>query len=312
MNLGSLNDNIRDEKICRVVLHEFYHALGCVHVHQSLAAYIQWNEEKVIADARRLYGWSEHATRTDILREEVYATKHSAFDPNSIMCYMTPPEWTLDRHSINENLGLSDTDISFIRKMYPFRTRDAGYLRANQDIRPPYPPLALNSKIIEFDSSYPMPPRIMLGLALIDEAKTGNIRVRVHTPPQSQRTGKNLTLNLDTWADKKVYNAAATWLEFAKGEVEFEVGQFDTNNNRSFEDLPPVVDGSFRRDGQHVDFPHGKCAEAPNVMIWSNALDLSKDFKWRTSAATRNVTTSGFDVLIESWDNTIVHSASAT
>ncbi|KAL2169263.1 hypothetical protein VTG60DRAFT_6343 [Thermothelomyces hinnuleus] len=91
------------------------------------------------------------------------------------MCYMIPPEWTLDGHGIKENFALSDTDISFIRKMYPFRARNTGRLSVDPDIRKCYPPQALNSKMIEFDPPYPLPPQIAFGLTILDEDKTANI-----------------------------------------------------------------------------------------------------------------------------------------
>ncbi|KAK3934645.1 hypothetical protein QBC46DRAFT_426512 [Diplogelasinospora grovesii] len=311
MNLGSLDDYTREDELCRVILHEFGHALGCVHEHQSPAANFQWDEPVVIADAQKRYGWDEATTRAQILKKKINATAHTNFDPNSIMCYIIPPEWTKDKKGVNMNLALSETDISFIRKMYPFRTRNAGRLSVDPDIRLWYPTIALNSKIIVFDPPYPLPPRIVLGLTLLDEARTTNIRVRLHTPPASERDNKSFTLNMDSWAETDMYNAAATWLEFVQSEVEFEVGEFNTNDDRSWDKLPPVTDDNFRRDVHRFDFPRGKYTEPPGVVVWLNALDMSKDANWRIRAVARNVSAAGFDLAIESWADTVVYSASA-
>jgi len=35
MNYGWLRDDTQDEEYSRVVLHEFGHALGCIHEHQQ-------------------------------------------------------------------------------------------------------------------------------------------------------------------------------------------------------------------------------------------------------------------------------------
>ena len=47
MNFGWLDDNTTDMEFSRTVLHEFGHALGLIHEHQSPAAGIQWDKEKV-------------------------------------------------------------------------------------------------------------------------------------------------------------------------------------------------------------------------------------------------------------------------
>ena len=47
MNFGWLDDRSSDREIQSVVLHEFGHALGCIHEHQNPDAKIQWNEQLV-------------------------------------------------------------------------------------------------------------------------------------------------------------------------------------------------------------------------------------------------------------------------
>ncbi|KAK2039640.1 hypothetical protein LZ31DRAFT_598690 [Colletotrichum somersetense] len=61
MNFGDLNDKSRDEDIGRFVMHEFGHAIGCVHEHQANP--IKWDEARVIADCQNFYKWSENTTR---------------------------------------------------------------------------------------------------------------------------------------------------------------------------------------------------------------------------------------------------------
>jgi hypothetical protein len=50
MNLGWINDNKSEDDLRSVILHEFGHALGAVHEHESPYARIQWDREKVYED----------------------------------------------------------------------------------------------------------------------------------------------------------------------------------------------------------------------------------------------------------------------
>jgi hypothetical protein len=218
VNFGDLDDNAREEVYCRTIMHEFGHALGCVHEHQANP--IKWNEPQVVADCKEMYGWSEETTREQILtKETIRQVRKTEFDRNSIMCYYYPASWTTDNTAAPYNLTLSDLDKSFIGKMYPFRTRNDGRLAIDPKIRPWYPPIALNSQSIQFDPPYLETPRVVLGIAHLDESNASNIRVRLGASPV---TGKDFTLSMDTWQDTELYNAAATWLEFSPTETSFQ------------------------------------------------------------------------------------------
>jgi len=115
MNLGFMDGG--------TAAHEFGHAIGLAHEHQNPAGGIQWNEPVVIAEcAKSPNFWDEATTRHNILRKySADQIKGTAFDPNSIMLYFFPPEWTLNGIGTNANEVLSDIDRQFIAgaKMYP-------------------------------------------------------------------------------------------------------------------------------------------------------------------------------------------------
>ncbi|KAH7142228.1 hypothetical protein EDB81DRAFT_899876 [Dactylonectria macrodidyma] len=61
--------------------HEFGHALGCHHEHQSPAAGIPWNEAAVLEYYKRTNGWDEAMFRHSLLvKYPASETKFSAFD----------------------------------------------------------------------------------------------------------------------------------------------------------------------------------------------------------------------------------------
>lgn len=100
--------------------HEFCHALNLSHEHQNPNGGIVWNEAKVIED---LSGppnyWDEATIRYNVLDayslDEVDTT---IFDPQSIMLYYFPEEWTLNGVKTNSNYWLSDTDKQFLAEKY--------------------------------------------------------------------------------------------------------------------------------------------------------------------------------------------------
>lgn len=124
LNLGWVDEG--------VVLHEFGHMIGLSHEHQSPAGGgFQWNEDVVI---RELSGppnyWTPEQIRHNVLNkyrmDQIHGTE---FDPESIMLYAFPAEWTLNGVGTHANDDLSRLDKDFIvsEKMYPGRAnRDDG------------------------------------------------------------------------------------------------------------------------------------------------------------------------------------------
>ncbi|HTV01056.1 MAG TPA: M12 family metallopeptidase [Luteitalea sp.] len=120
MNFGWLTPESTDDEVSGVVLHEFGHALGCIHEHQSPAGTIVWNKDAVYADLSGPPNNWDRAT-IDFNMFEKYdrsRTQFSEYDPASIMHYAFPVTWTLSGGSTRKNTRLSKTDKTFIRKTY--------------------------------------------------------------------------------------------------------------------------------------------------------------------------------------------------
>jgi hypothetical protein len=120
MNFGWLEDGTETSEYHRVVLHEFGHALGCIHEHQSPNANIQWNREKVIEYYRLTNGWDEAETARNIFDQDSSTPiDASKFDKFSIMEYYFPPDLTKNNIVLPLNTELSDMDKDLIANLYP-------------------------------------------------------------------------------------------------------------------------------------------------------------------------------------------------
>lgn len=120
INFGWLEDKLPEKDYKQVVLHEFGHALGLIHEHQSPAVKVNWNKTFVY-----WYFWEHHKwTKADVDRNlfqefETTSMLNSALDKLSIMGYYIPPQFTNDGQEFPVNYDLSDMDKQYIEKLYP-------------------------------------------------------------------------------------------------------------------------------------------------------------------------------------------------
>jgi hypothetical protein len=121
MNYGWLKPESTDDELRRVVLHEFGHALGLIHEHQTPAGGIQWNRDAVIRDlSGPPNNWDLEKIEHNMFRPiEKHESNFTNLDPKSIMMYPLPAKWTTNGFSVGLNSDLSETDKAFIRQQYP-------------------------------------------------------------------------------------------------------------------------------------------------------------------------------------------------
>jgi astacin (peptidase family M12A) len=119
MNYGWLTPESADDEYSRVVLHEFGHALGCIHEHQNPDVQIPWDKEAVYAYYAR-QGWSRQQVDRNLF--EAYSPqglRYSRFDRDSIMLYAVDNALTVGDWEVGWNRRLSEADKAFIASQYP-------------------------------------------------------------------------------------------------------------------------------------------------------------------------------------------------
>jgi hypothetical protein len=129
MNFGWLEPDTEADEYSRVVLHEFGHALGCIHEHQSPDVHIPWDKEKVYAYYAR-QGWSRSQVDTNLFQAYSPAgIQFSRFDRDSIMLYAVDDSLTIGNWSVGWNTHLSSGDKTFIRSQYPAQPKPVTRLK---------------------------------------------------------------------------------------------------------------------------------------------------------------------------------------
>lgn len=122
MNFGWVRDDSDPVEDKAVILHEFGHALGCIHEHQAPTFDRKWNKAQVM---KYFQGppnyWDADAIKSNVLSKySPKGIKATRFDAKSIMLYAFDAELFSDgRGPTNENVQLSATDQAMIKQMYP-------------------------------------------------------------------------------------------------------------------------------------------------------------------------------------------------
>ncbi|KAI4255879.1 MAG: hypothetical protein L6R42_006513 [Xanthoria sp. 1 TBL-2021] len=303
MNLGWINQDQKEENIRGVILHEFGHALGAVHEHESPFAQIPWNKEAVY---KSLGGppnnWDKQKVDGNMFTkyglDKVKATR---FDIQSIMLYHYPAEWTTNGKGTPFNTDLSEKDKSYIRFTYPPKSLDAGQFNT-MELRPSNQPASVNTQTKYFWKQYPTAPRVPVGLTSLDIGHEHNIRL---TATATDITQENFTSSLNAWSDTVLYGASLTYLEAGPGFEYLQTGTFSTTEVGKWQDHKS-------QNSKRINFAQPFQGEPPKVICWLTTVDMGKDKNWRIKSYVTDVDTKGFTAHIDSWDDTVMYQAAIT
>jgi hypothetical protein len=210
MNFGWLDDNTAEEEFARVILHEFGHALGCIHEHQSAfsTSRLKWdtkNVQKIYDYFKNTSNWDRVMVDHNVLNlEPAQSMEGTLFDDDSIMLYPYPGYLFVDGKGTSHNCKLSKRDKELINRIYPFRTRSDG--RHCFDPAHEY----YNAQIMKFDPPYKSPPAIALGLS---QAHLEHGKRRTVGLSSTDISEDSFRVQVFSWKNTKLLSGTATWLE---------------------------------------------------------------------------------------------------
>jgi hypothetical protein len=304
MNFGWFTDNSTDEEFARTTLHEFGHALGCVHEHSQPNAKFSWNKEAVYDHHKRVGGWTREQVDSQIFshysNKEVSATAH---DTTSIMHYPIDKKWTTNGFSVGWNIRLSASDTAFIRKMYPVPRTTASTGTANTlAVRSWEQPAQSNEMIIPFDVPSTSPPSILVGLNWLDVGNNANLRVKTDVEDVAN---DQMRLNIRSWADTVQYSAGCAWLRVPSDDPDLQFGHFRTDEGKEGSTEPLLKASRKITFETRYDIP-------PAVVVWLNALDVGNETNCRVSVYATDVRRDGFALHVDTWADTKLYMAGAT
>ncbi|KAI1797245.1 hypothetical protein LXA43DRAFT_983441 [Ganoderma leucocontextum] len=304
MNFGGLTDSSSETEFSRVILHEFGHALGCIHEHQSPAAGVPWNKEAAYEYHATTVGWSQVDVHRNLF--QLYSsttTQYSEFDTTSIMLYPISASLTTNGFAVQWNTQLSETDKSFIACAYP-RDAEELYIASfnTMEVRAWDHPATDAVKRERFPTAYNHLPKLAVGLNWLDVSNGANIRVKAFA---DSITTSSTNIHINTWSDTTLYSAGCTWFPSgaAVNDPDFQVGQFCTMEDHPWQSPQP-------KTSRWIAFERAY-ASPPKVVIWLNELDMARGKNWRVVATATGVTATGFTLHLDSWSNTEIYSATA-
>jgi len=159
-------------------------------------------------------------------------------------------------------------------------------------------PRTLNSiekPVPEHDMDFP------IGLNWLDIDRKGNIHIKAYTDTV---TPTSVKVHLDSWAETTLYSAGCTWMDISSNDRDFQWGTFSTLDDHPWQkpQATTVRQITFAK-------PY---AVVPKVVVWLNWVSMQNNHGFRVRTYVKDISTTGFTLYIDSWDDTILFSAGAT
>ncbi|KAG0125886.1 hypothetical protein HOY82DRAFT_629744 [Tuber indicum] len=169
-----------------------------------------------------------------------------------------------------------------------------------QDVRQWDKPQMATSKVITFKKPFVAPPRLPLGFNSLDISKDANIRV---VAAATDITKESFKASISTWYDSTLYSAGASWLEVSPGHLEYQNGEFSTQEDHPWDQPQPETSRRINFDRPFVT--------PPKVIIFLKQIDMDRTQNCRLRTWASGIDATGFTIHIDTRDGSILYSAIA-
>ncbi|KAL0638996.1 hypothetical protein Q9L58_001877 [Maublancomyces gigas] len=199
-------------------------------------------------------------------------------------------ELITEHAELNKNISTAGpkVDTKVIVKANPtigtFKTSE---IRPIQEIR------SKTSKTVSFENKYTMVPGVVVGLTLVDICQKMAARVSGYA---SAIRLSSFEINLDSWNDTRLFEAACDWLEIEADDLDFQYGSYHTIEHYHWSATPA-------ENTQRITFKRAY-QSPPRVVVWLNLFDIATQFVKRIKTFATDVTATGFNLHIDSWSDT--------
>jgi hypothetical protein len=287
MYLGSLLSS--DDEFRRTVLHEFGHALGCIHEHSSPTANIKWNKEIVIKWFKE-EGYSEEWVEKNLFeRYDNDSYQATFFDQHSIMIYPIKYGWAKNIPYIGYPQDLSDSDKMLIRRLYrPLMETAEVASFATGETRKGNEPSGRNVKRVELKNAQKREPDFSIGLTQFDLCCQQGMHLQAY---QDSVESTAFNLHLDSRDGTIQNSAAAHCMVSEKDTMTIQTGSYTTNKT-------DMVDEEGNEYKVHVKFEQ-PFEKPPGVIVWIQGFDFALGSGFGICADAENVALDGFALSIE-------------
>lgn len=159
-----------------------------------------------------------------------------------------------------------------------------------------------NTRNIMFKRRYMAPPHVVVWLTMIALGQGSSWRIKTFA---TDGTAAGFTIHIDTWADSKLYKAAASWIAYPTDRRGIASGSLNTRDIHS-----PAQPQTY--NSAYEVFGNGIFEKPPRTFVAINALDISQTHEMRLVVAVDNVSAAGMAWHLNSWMETVLYSAGAS
>lgn len=160
---------------------------------------------------------------------------------------------------------------------------------------------AQTCKSTTFARPYLAAPGLALGLTSVHMRKQSDARIKAYA---SDVRADGFVVHLDSWSDTMLFNAACTWMEIEGDDPDFQFGNYNTHEYQ-LSKKPVQVYSRLIVFARPYETP-------PCVVVWLASFDIKSENHWRIRTYATEITTTGFRIHVNTWDDTVLHCGGAT